>query len=400
MEGTRADIMARTGLGRALVNQRLDELRELGLISNGEPAPSTGGRAPRTFRFNARAGRILAADLGATGVDVALTDLSGNLRARRREDTDVRDGPEQVLASICALFDEVLTEVPGPEPLWGVGLGVPGPVDFAAGRAVAPPIMPGWANYPIGETVAARYDAPVWVDNDVNVQMLGELHAGAALGYDDAMLVKLGTGIGSAIVIGGRLCRGSLGSAGDVGHAPLRPDSPVVCRCGKTGCLEALAGGLALAREGAALAAAGNEMLAERTRRREGRAIDATDVLWAAAHGDQQSVDLVGRCGSMVGEMLASAVHLLNPALILLGGRVVADASDVLLASIRQAVYALSLPFATRQLEIRTTQLGADGGVIGAAMMVVDGLLAPGRLRAWLAEGSPSGLPQLAALPG
>jgi len=194
----------------------------------------------------------------------------------------------------------------------------------------------------------------------------------------------------------GRLCRGAQGSAGDVGHTQARRDSDVICRCGKVGCLEALAGGQALAREGAALAEAGNEMLAER--RREHGTLDAADVLWAASRGDQESVDLVGRCGVLIGEMLSSAVHFLNPAQIVIGGRV-AESSDVLLAAIRQTVYAQSLPFATRRLEITGAQLGADGGAIGVATMVVDELMAPHRLAVWLPAGSPAGMPEIVALP-
>ena len=299
--------------------------------------------------------------------------------------------PRRSWAAIGALMDEVLEEVGNGPPLWGVGLGVPGPVEFGTGRVVAPPIMPGWANYPIRETFAERYNAPVWVDNDVNVLALGELRAGAAREQSNVMMVKLGTGIGAGIVMEGRLCRGAQGSAGDVGHTQARRDSDVICRCGKVGCLEALAGGQALAREGAALADAGNEMLAER--RREHGTLDAADVLWAASRGDQESVDLVGRCGVLIGEMLSSAVHFLNPALIVIGGRV-AESSDVLLASIRQTVYAQSLPFATRKLEITSAQLGADGGVIGVATMVVDELMALNRLAVWLPAGSPAGMPR------
>jgi glucokinase-like ROK family protein len=396
-ETARAEIMARTGLGRTLVTQRIADLQELGLVSAGDLGASTGGRAPRNVRFRPDTGRVLAADLGATGVDVALADLAGTLLAHRREDVEVTAGPESVLGSIGKLFDDVLAESDDRQPVWGVGVGVPGPVEFGSGRVVAPPIMPGWADYPIREYFAERYHAPTWVDNDVNVLMLGELRAGAARGHSNAILVKLATGIGAGIVVDGRLCRGAQGSAGDVGHTQARRDSTVACRCGKVGCLEALAGGLAMAREGMGLAAAGNEMLARRLQER-GK-LDAADVLWAAARGDQASVELVGRCGVLIGEMLSTAVHFFNPALIVLGGRVAA-ASDVLLATIRQTVYAQSLPFATRRLEIKGAELGADGGVIGVATMVVDELLSPGRLSAWIPAGSPAGAADIAAQPG
>jgi len=155
-ESSRADIATRTGLGRALVNQRLGELLDLRLISDGELGASTGGRAPRTVRFNPGVGTLLAADLGATGVDVAVTDLAGNLLARDRAGTNVVDGPESVLAVICARFDRML-EALDDRPLWGVGLGVPGRVEFGTGRVVAPPIMPGWATTRSGSGSPSRY---------------------------------------------------------------------------------------------------------------------------------------------------------------------------------------------------------------------------------------------------
>ncbi len=105
-----------------------------------------------------------------------------------------------------------------PGRLWGIGIGVPGPVEFGSGRPISPPIMPGWDGYPIRERFAARYGAPVWVDNDVNLLALGEWRSGVAAGHDNVVVVKVGTGIGAGIISDGRLHRGAQGSAGDVGH--------------------------------------------------------------------------------------------------------------------------------------------------------------------------------------
>ena len=167
----------------------------------------------------------------------------------------IEAGPEHGLGRVDALFDSLLETTQGlPGGLWGVGVGVPGPVEFEAGRPISPPIMPGWDGYPIRERFAARYQAPVWVDNDVNVLALGEWRAGVAAGHDNVVVVKLGTGIGAGIISDGRLHRGARGAAGGVGHVQVVDDASVVCRCGNTGCLEALAGGAALARDGEAAA--------------------------------------------------------------------------------------------------------------------------------------------------
>ena len=173
--GSRPELVERTGLGRAIVSQRLGELIERGLVVQGDPGPSTGGRPPRQLPFNARAGHLLVADLGATSIDVALTTLDGQILGHRDEPASIEAGPEACLARVEELFDQLVTTTHGvPGALWGIGIGVPGPVEFATGRPISPPIMPGWDGYPIRERLSARYRAPVWVDNDVNVLALGE----------------------------------------------------------------------------------------------------------------------------------------------------------------------------------------------------------------------------------
>lgn len=395
---SRPDIIRSTGLTRSVVDQRVSELLGRGLLVEGRLGPSTGGRAPRQLEFPADSGHILTADLGATSIDVAVADLSGNILIHWEEPADVGDGPERILARVEVLFDELLqarAEIPG--KLWGIGIGVPGPVDFGGGYVVAPPIMPGWSDFPIRTTFAARYNVPVWVDNDVNVMTLGELRAGAARGHRTVVFVKIGTGIGAGIVIDGRLHRGAQGSAGDVGHTQVTRDAEIVCRCGKIGCLEAMAGGAALARDALGLARSGaSPALAQRMAEQDGH-LAAADVSWAAGRGDAPSAQLIARAGHFIGEMLSSMVHILNPSLIVIGGGV-ARAGDPLLAAIRESVYRQSLPLATRELEIRQSALGSQSGVIGVAMMVTDQLFSRECLAHWVALGSPTGLPELAQL--
>jgi glucokinase-like ROK family protein len=256
--------------------------------------------------------------------------------------------------------------------------------------------MPGWDRYPVRDEFARRYDVPVWVDNDVNVMALGEVRAGAGRDHDAVVCVKIGTGIGAGIVAQGKLLRGAQGCAGDVGHIQITDDPSVVCRCGKIGCLEALAGGGAIARRATAAAREGRSpvlasLLAERD------LLTASDVAIAASRGDQVALELFNEAGRLVGSMLAMVVNLLNPSVVLVGGGVV-NAGDSLLASIRHTVYGRSLPLATRDLAIVRGALGHTAGVIGAASMVVDELFARDRLARWLEAGHPAGRPELAAL--
>jgi glucokinase-like ROK family protein len=394
---SRSELVARTGLSRGTVAQRVGELIELGLVVEADPGPSTGGRPPRRMSFRADAGHLLVADLGATSIDVAVTDLDGRILGHRDEPADVAAGPERCLARVDELFAELTAatrDLPG--RLWGVGIGVPGPVEFRSGRPISPPIMPGWDGYPVRERFADRYGAPVWVDNDVNILALGEWRSGIAVGHDNVIVLKIGTGIGAGIISNGRIHRGAQGAAGDVGHVQVIDDASVVCRCGNVGCLEALAGGAALAREGEAVAVAGRSERLRMALDQHGR-VTAEDVARAASFGDPVAVSMLLGAGHRVGLVLASLVNFFNPSVVVVGGGV-AQSGDQLLAAIRETVYRRSLPLATRELTIQRSSLGALAGVIGASAMVIEQLFSREVLAAWLRSGGPARMaPELAS---
>ena len=272
------------------------------------------------------------------------------------------------------MFDDLVDSLPGDAHVWGVGVGLPGPVEFETGTPVSPPIMPGWDGFDVRSFFATRYHAPVWVDNDVNVMALGELRGGLATGHRDVVFVKIGTGIGAGLVSRGLLHRGAQGCAGDIGHMAVG-DSTVQCRCGQLGCLEALAGGFALGRDGLELARSGESpvLAAELA---EGHEITAQAVVDAALRGDPAARGLITESARLLGEALARVVNFFNPSLVLIGGGV-ASAGDLYLRQVRLAVLDRSLPLATRSLEILQSPLADRAGLRGAAFMVVDELLSP-----------------------
>ncbi|MCW2719358.1 MAG: hypothetical protein QOG20_3528 [Pseudonocardiales bacterium] len=389
---TRPELGRLSGLGRTVITQRVGQLIESGLVEEGSLGPSTGGRAPRQLRFRAEAGAVLVAELGATHISVGITDLAGKLLQHREQPWDIAAGPDSSLRQVEAAFDE-LRAMPGNPDIWGIGIGVPGPVEMATGRPIAPPIMPGWDGYPVRDRLSAQYGVPVCVDNEVNAMALGEYRAGLGRGVPDLVYLKLGTGIGAGLISGGRPHRGAQGCAGDVGHVAVVDDDAIVCRCGNVGCLEALAGGAALARDATAAATAGRSpMLADRLA--EQGKLEAKDVSRAAQHGDPVSVDLLSRSGRLVGTMLATLVNFYNPSLVIIGGGVAAS-GDMLLAAVRQAVYRRSLPLATRDLRIARSPLDDRAGLMGAGFMVVDELFSASRIGTWITAGTPVGRPEL-----
>lgn len=391
---TRPEIGRAAGLGRHVVTQRVADLVATGLVVEPTLGASTGGRAPRELRLASDAGCVLVADLGATELSVAVTDLDGRVLSEHHEPTDVGRGPRAVLATVCERFDDLAASQSS--PVWGIGLGLPGPVEWSSGHAVSPPIMPGWDRYPVRDHLSERYRVPVWVDNDVNVMALGELRRGLGHGLAHMIYVKVGTGIGAGLISNGSLHRGAQGTAGDIGHVSVGGAGAardVVCRCGRRGCLEAVAGGAAIARDGARAAVDGSSpYLADVLAR--GDAVDVEGVVAGAAHGDAACVDVLTASGELVGEILARMVNMFNPSLIVLGGRVSA-AGDPYLATVRRCVLERSLPLATADLTIAISRLGEQAGLRGAASMVVDELFSRRHLRAWIEAGSPVGLPHL-----
>src|SRR5215216_808245 len=215
---TRADLARRTGLARSTVAQRVEALLAHQLVYEAGGSASTGGRPPTVLAFNRSAGVVLVADLGATHSRLAVSDLAGAPLSEVALDVDIADGPDRVLTWVDERFAELLREArKTPDDVRGIGIGVPGPVAFAEGKPVNPPIMPGWDGFSIPYWFANRYAAPVLVDNDVNIMALGE-HFSHWRDTEHLLFIKVGTGIGCGIVAGRQIHRGAQGAAGDIGH--------------------------------------------------------------------------------------------------------------------------------------------------------------------------------------
>lgn len=393
---TKPEAARLTGMGRNVVSQRVTQLMDAGLLAKGQLQRSTGGRAPRGLRFNAETGRLLVAELGVTSLGVAISDLAGTLLVQHEEPAEVSDGPVPILTRVAQRWEQQLSASrDNGAPIWGVGIGLPGPVEFATGRPVAPPVMPGWDDFDVRSFLADRFGAPVWVDNEVNVMALGELRAGLAQGHADLVYVKVGSGIGAGLITRGSLHRGAQGCAGDIGHVTVDESPSVLCRCGKYGCLEALAGGAAIARDAERAAREGRSTFMGAVLDRDGR-IGAETVTAAATRGDPVAVDLLAQSARLVGVTMARMVNFFNPSLILVGGGV-SRAGDAYLAEIRHTIISRSLPLATRALQISRSPLGDQAGLRGAAFMVADALLSPEILPRWLGDGSPAGRTELMA---
>ncbi|GAA3319338.1 ROK family transcriptional regulator [Arthrobacter ramosus] len=365
---TRAELALTTGLARSTVASRIDALMNSGLVGPAGEASSSGGRPPSRFAFNPAARVVLAVDVGATHVIVAVTDLGGTVLAERRLAQEVADGPDVVLGRVVAAGRELLAEAGrNLEDLAGIGIGLPGPVEHDTGRPVKPPIMPGWDGFDVVRYMQRSLPVPVLVDNDVNIMALGERTAYWP-DHDNLLFIKIATGIGAGIISSGELQRGANGTAGDLGHVRVPRGDDVLCRCGNYGCLEALASGPAIARQLQAQGLA---------------ATNGGDVLRLVAEGNLQAIQALRQAGRDVGDVLATVVNLLNPSMIVIGGSV-GEAGEHLVAGIREVVYRRSLPLATSHLRIGISMAGDQAAILGASQMVTQHVLSPAVIEATL----------------
>ncbi len=350
-ELSRIDVIEASGLSRSTVNQRLTLLLDAGLILPTGGGESTGGRPSSKFRFNTERACILAADIGASGFTAAVCDLDGRPLTTTSRTIEVAEGPEAVLAAVVGAFEELAPEL----EVWGIGIGVPGPVEFAARRVVNPPIMSGWDRFDIAGWFAPHYDAPVVVENDANARAIAEARS---LGLDNVIALKLGSGVGAGLVSNGQLIRGDKGAAGDIGHtrSVTRDAEARLCRCGNLDCVEAYAGGWALRRD----------------LERVGIATSSTsDVVALLERGDEVALARVRAAGRTLGDAVATLVGVFNPRAVVVSGRL-AESGEVLFSGIRERVYQQAAPLLTGDLVIAKTTLGDEAGVIGLALETID----------------------------
>ncbi|MEA2310789.1 MAG: hypothetical protein QOE28_757 [Solirubrobacteraceae bacterium] len=357
---SRADIARHTGLSRTTISSLVGDLQASGIVvevagSADDEVHASRGRPGVRLALEPSAGTALGVDFGHTHVRVAIADLSSRVLAERHAEVDVDHSAATALDAAAELVDSVLAEAGvDRDTVIAVGMGLPGPIDSETGQIGSSVILPGWAGVRPGPELNARLDLSIEVDNDANLGALGELTFGAAQGARNLIYVKLASGIGAGLVLGGRLHRGATGIAGEIGHVLVNPDGPV-CRCGSRGCLETVAGAPALL---------------DLLRPTLGGDVTLSAMLAACEDGDAGTRRVVMDAGRAVGRAVADLVNSLNPELIVVGGHLAA-AGDPLIDGVRESIGRYSLPAAAQASEVRAGVLGERAGVLGALALVI-----------------------------
>ena len=365
---SRTDLADQMGLTRAAVTLIVNDLLENGVILEAESRAIPNGRPPVVLEINPKRGLVAAVDMGATHISIALADFSAKIINETYLPFDIKQGPQICLAEVSLNLRQLLNQSGvNISQLMAVGVGVPGPVMTDAGIVVSPPIMPGWDGYLIRKTLEKEWGCPVSLNNDAELGALGEWAYGAGRGERNLAFIKVGSGIGAGLIINHQIYGGTTGSAGEIGHLTIDENGPL-CSCGNHGCMEAFAGGHAIANQAKKLVESGKRTLLSSIPLNE---LTARDVAKAARHGDLPSQEIIMRAGTFIGIAIAGLVNLFNPGAVIIGGGV-AEAGDLLTTSIRQAVRERSLRASEQSVHITTAMLGKRSSLIGATVQAIN----------------------------
>ena len=307
----------------------------------------------------------IAVDLGGTIIRAALVTRSGEIRHVVRQLTLADEGPAAVIGRIVDAINSVVA-AGSVDPAVAIGVIAPGPLDPKTGVVYFGPNLPGWHDVPLKQIVSERTGRKVAVGNEANCAALGEAHFGAARGVNHLIYIAPGTGVGGGVISHGILIEGERGMGGELGHVPVAMDGPR-CTCGGIGCVEAYAGGWAIAREGQLLAHSGRSATIARLAGHE--PVTARIVADAAQQGDAEAAAIFHRAGAALGVALGGFVNIFNPQMIVVGGGL-AEVGDLILEPIRRTLPRYAMGEMTEGLTITRSALGNDTGIYGAAARV------------------------------
>jgi glucokinase-like ROK family protein len=371
---SRAGLSAATGLNRSTVSSIVNDLLAKNLVREmGLQFPAQTGRPGMLLELNPDGGCAVGMEIGVDFISVVLTNFVAQVLWRRRVPSDPGETQDVIIGRAENIVQEALDigKQRGLQPL-GIGLGVPGLVDIQNGTLVFAPNL-HWREVPLRQMWTRHFALPVFVENEANAAALGEYYFGIARGVRNLIYLSAGVGLGSGIIINGKLFRGSNGYAGEVGHMTMDPNGEL-CGCGKRGCWETMVGPRAIVRRVRRALENGSQSLIPSLVEGDLSRIDVSAVVQAAQAGDQVARTALEEVGVCLGIGISNLVNAFNPQMVILGGAL-SLACSFLLPAIEETVQMHALPQPREALTIATSAHGADACVMGAVALVLDEIL-------------------------
>ncbi len=301
---------------------------------------------------------IVAIDLGGTNLKIALVDLNYRIIYKKLLSTQEFSNKESLIYELASSVHKIIDSA-GLERkhILGVGLGLPGPIDVKKGLVHFFPNIRGWNNVALKRILEKRLKIPVYIDNDAKLMTLAEHKLGSARGFDYAVCLTLGTGVGAGIILGGRLYRGANNATAEIGHVPINEEGPI-CNCAGRACLEAYIG---------------NKRILSDAKKHFKRDISLEELSILAKKKNRTALGIWNQVGERLGLALSGVVNILNPDCIVIGGGI-ANAGKVLLESVRKTILKRAMSVQAGHVKIFKAKLGSDAGLIGAAILTKEGI--------------------------
>lgn len=370
---SRANLAIKTGLNPSTVSSIVGELIQENLICETDLIQIGTGRPGRLLELNPDGGCALGIEINVDYIELIVTDFAANVLWRQRQVSNPAVGQDVIMSGVLLMAEKASEFIQQRKShLLGIGVGVPGLVDVSSGLLKIAPNL-GWENVPIKEILSARFDCPIFVENEANAAALGEYYFGAARNVKDFIYLSAGVGLGSGIVIGGKIFRGMSGYAGEAGHMTLDVNGDL-CNCGKRGCLETFVGPRAVEQRVQRSLAFGAKSVLQDMAKGDIHSIGFDDVLQAAKNGDQTAIDALSKVAYYLGIGISNLVNLFDVEVIVLGGAL-NNASSILLEDIEHVVAKNTFAPEREHLRIIPSAHGTDACVMGAVALVLDEIL-------------------------
>jgi glucokinase-like ROK family protein len=370
---SRARLATETGLNPSTVSSIISELINENIIRETELIQSRTGRPGRLLELNPKGGCALGIEINVDYIELLVTDFSANILWRQKQPSSPEIGQEDIMSKVLYLAKEASSFIKGQNcRLLGVGVGVPGLVDVSSGLLRFAPNL-HWKDVHVRDVLASQFDCPIYVENEANVAALGEYYFGAVQNVKDFIYLSAGVGLGSGIVLGGKLFRGMYGYAGEAGHITLDVKGEL-CSCGKTGCWETFVGPRAIVRRIQRSLAAGAKSMLNGKSEDDIKYITIDDVIQAAQAGDHIAIEALDQAAYYLGIGIANLVNLFDVEVIVLGGAL-NKASPLILQEVKEVVQQNTLVPEKERLKIIPSVHGTDACIMGAIALVLDDIL-------------------------
>ncbi len=366
---SRSGLASNTGLNKATVTSLIRELASANFIRELEEIPSENvGRPATGLGLDPNAGCIISIDIGVDYISAIVTDFTAEVLWRQNVATTTLVNEDAILERSFELAEKAYKiSINQPGHIFGISWGVPGLVDMATGTLLFAPNL-GWKDVPLRNLAEAKFDIPVYVDNEAKLAALGEAYFGTAQGQDTVLYVSSGVGIGGGIVINGHILSGASGFAGEFGHITMEPDGPP-CKCGNYGCWETLASQRALFRSIRDAIDANKQTSLLVAIDGDLNRLTVPIVAEAAKGGDPVALDALKKTGQWLGIGIANLINIFNPHRVVFGG-ILSVAHEFLLPEIQHEVSTRSLGEACKHCEILIAKYGADATIMGGVAEV------------------------------